>query len=176
MKIKANQQVVVILTREDAGGTAVWHMDIAGQGNGGPNAYPPAKVAHGSSADFHYIITGPGTNGVTFANTNPISVSKDNGTGLSPTVKGINSDQIDNVTGAGSRVLKFTDINSDPAVNLVYQLDFIGAQPLDPIIQNGGGGGNVYDPTGLWAAAGLAGLLLAAVFFFIGRAFQKRQR
>ncbi|MEO5578940.1 MAG: hypothetical protein ABIR25_07825 [Sphingomicrobium sp.] len=165
-----NQQINVKLTLVDEGGTAAWHMDIAGQGKGGPNAYPKADVAHGSSADFKFVITGPGTQNVSFASNNPISVSKDDGSGKSPSTPGINTDQITDVSGGGGKTLKFTDINGNPAVNLTYQLNFTGADPLDPIIQNNGGGGTKFD----YATAAAVVLLFAVVAFFAVRMIQKR--
>lgn len=166
----ANQQINVTLTRIDQGGTAAWHMEVVGQGQGGPNHYPPAKVAHGSGADFKFVITGAGTQNITFANTDPIWVSPDTGTGASPTASGINTNQIIDVTGAGRKVLKFTDINIDPAVDLTYQLNFTGANPLDPIIQNGGGGGNKDFPYAVAALIGLAVVAALALVWLRARA------
>ena len=165
-----NQPVVVKLTREVQGTTPVWMMDIAGQGKGGPNGYPPAKVAHGNGADFKFLITGSNTQNITFATTNPISVSVDDGSGKSPATAGINTDQIEDVSGGGTKVLTFTDLNTDPAMNLTYQLNFIGAEPLDPIIQNGGGGGTTFN----YAYAAAAVLLLGVIAFVVIRMFRKR--
>lgn len=160
-----NQNINIRLTLVDEGGTAAWHMDIAGQGKGGPNAYPKAAVAHGSSADFQFVITGPGTQNITFAQTNPISISVDDGTGKSPTVKGVQTNQIENVSGGGGKVLKFTDLNTDPAVDLTYQLNFTGADPLDPIIQNGGGGGNKDLSAAVYVLVGFAVLVAIALIW-----------
>ena len=161
----ANQNINVKLTLEDQGGTSAWHMEIVGQGKGGPNHYPPAKAAHGSAADFTFVITGQGTQGITFAKTDPIWVAVDNGTGKSPAGAGINTDQIGNVSGGGGKVLSFTDYNSNPPVNLTYQLNFDGGgKPLDPIIQNDGGGPpHIQHYEYLYAA----GALLVAIFAFV---------
>lgn len=163
-----NQQINVKLTRGDQGGSTVWLMDIAGQGKGGPNGYPPAKVAHGSGADFKFVITGQGTQNITFSN-DPIWVDVDTGAGTSPAEAGIKSDQIIDVKGGGGKTLSFTDTNTS-AVNLTYQLNFTGAESLDPIIQNGGGGGNTFD----YAYAAAAVLLVGVVAYFAIRMFKKR--
>lgn len=173
MKATANQNINVKLTLIGQDGASGWEMDIAGQGKGGPNGYPAAKVAHGSSADFQFVITGPNTQNITFATTNPISVSLDDGTGKSPATAGINTDQIVDVSGGGSKVLKFKDLNSDPAVNLTYQLNFTGADPLDPIIQNGGGGGN---KDFLYAVAALIGLAVLATLALVWLRARARSR
>jgi hypothetical protein len=136
---QVNEQINVNLTLESQGGTNGWHMNIAGQGKGGPNNYPKAVVKHGSNADFHFAITGPGTQNITFADINPISIAPDTGTG-SPTVIGNNSDQIVNISVGGKKVLSFTDLNTDPPAKLTYQLNFSDGSKLDPIIENGGGG------------------------------------
>lgn len=155
-----NQKINVQLTLTSQDAPAGWQMDIAGQGKGGPNSYPVAKVAHGSWADFQFVITGPGTQNITFAAVNPISVSPDDGTGKSPTAIGINTDQITDVSGGGGRVLKFTDKNQD-ATKLTYQLNFNTGQPLDPIIENGGGGPPGFHYEYLYGGAALLLLLVA---------------
>lgn len=164
-----NQKVDVKLSLVGPNWSSGWNMDIAGQGKGGPNGYPPAKVAHGSAADFQFVITGPGTQNITFAAVNPISVSPDNGTGNSPTAIGINTDQIINVGNGGGRVLTFTDKNQSTQL-LTYQLNFNVDKPLDPIINNGGGG-----PPGFHYEYLIAGGLLLALLaaFFLRNRFRK---
>lgn len=170
MKATANQNINVKLSLIGQDGASGWEMDIAGQGKGGPNGYPKAKVAHGSSADFQFVITGPNTQNITFATTNPISVSPDDGSGKSPVTAGINTDQIVDISGGGTKVLKFKDLNRDPAVDLTYQLNFTGANPLDPIIQNNGGGGNKDLSTAVYALIGFAVLATLALIWLRARA------
>lgn len=165
-----NQKINATLTREVQGTTTVWIMDIAGQGKGGPNGYPPAKVAHGSGADFKFVIAGEGTQNINFSG-DPIWVVVDNGSGKSPDGTQPNSPEIVDVKVTGGKMLTFTDKNIT-AGDLTYQLNFTGADPLDPIIQNGGGGGNLYSYVYLAGAV----LLLAAVGFFVWRKFAGRTK
>lgn len=135
---KPNQKINVKLTLEDQNGTTGWHMDIAGVGKGGPNNYPKANANYGNNVDFTYVITGNGTQNVTFAS-DPIWIAPDNGSGKSPAESGVNTDEIKDINVTGGKVLTFTDLNTTNDL-LTYQLNFNGAVPLDPIIVNNGGG------------------------------------
>ena len=55
------------------------------------------------------------------------------------------SNQIIDTQRANKSTLVFTDKN-DKAVDLHYQLNFVGAPPIDPAIRNGGGTGGVPPP------------------------------
>lgn len=156
------QKIDVNLTLVGQNGSSGWNMEVVGQGKGGPNHYPPAKAAHGSAAEFHFVIGGPGTQNITFAAVNPLSIAPDTGKG-SPTEIGINSDQIINVSNGGGKVLTFTDKNQDPAVKLTYQLNFANATSLDPIIENGGGGPPGFQTFYYYAGAALLVALVAAL-------------
>src|SRR4030095_236369 len=91
----------------------------------------------------------------------------------SPTQKGVTSSQIKDLSRLNDTQIVFTDKNNGQERILSYQLNFDnGVIPLDPIIENGGGTGpGVYQNYILYAAG--AALLIAVVFFFIGRAYQR---
>lgn len=86
----------------------------------------------------------------------------------SPPSKSTHS-QIKDVKLHNGTKLTFKDINNGKEVVLAYQLNFTGAPPLDPIIQNGGGTGPgaPMQEYAYYAAGAL--LLFAIVAFFVRR-------
>ena len=166
MNQKQATPVNVNLTLETTGDGTGWHMQVVGGNKGGPGKYPKIDIAKGSpEVPFKFQITGDGTQGVTFSS-DPIWVAVDKGTG-SPEGSGVHSQIKDVNVSQGGKSLTFTDLNTEKVV-LTYQLNFTGAPPLDPIINNGGG------EEGLTAYALLIGLAVFAVIAFL--AFRARAR
>jgi hypothetical protein len=140
-------------------GPIVWQMSH-GATSGGPGNYPHVPVPKGSSGDFEITIVNP--NGITFSN-DPIWIKS----GTAKPAPHATDPQITNISGGGTTVLKFHDANIDPPVTLTYQLNFnSGVPPIDPIIENGGGGGQ-----GMYNYAVYAGvaLVVAALLVFLFR-------
>ena len=167
-----NEKIKGTLTLVIENNVAVWHMDIKGQGKGGPKNYPKAKVTKGVGADFCFVITGKNTDKVTFKKINALWAKVDDGTGACPTEAGILTDQIHDVSGGGTKKLTFTDLNCGLPVDIVYQLNFEGAPPLDPVIRNtGGGGGGQNLNFATFALAGVAVLATLALVWLevVGR-------
>lgn len=109
-----------------------WDVDLRTPPAAGSNA----RVVLGAGAgpeniNFHLLPT-PGTN-ITFDTANPIWVRQDS----CPTQAGLDP-QI-TVANTQPNMLSIRDENS-VACELHYQLNFLGADPCDPIIINGGGG------------------------------------
>jgi hypothetical protein len=105
-----------------------WEMSV-----GGVACDPPSctvSVAKGNNALIHIAISDPnapgGTNPVVFSSS-PLSVP--------PT----NPPEITDLSGQGTTKLTFKDHNLSQGT-LKYVLNFDNAPPIDPIIQNGGGG------------------------------------
>lgn len=113
-------------------GAKVWQLSHNGNA-GGPGHYPPASAPEKAGADFTITIVNPGN--ITFS-ADPIWVQAGN---VKPTKSGT-TDQIDQVQGQNTTTLKFHDYNYGSAMTLSYQLNFNNAKPLDPIIENQGGG------------------------------------
>jgi hypothetical protein len=118
--------LVVTAVRNEAGKFINWTM------SGGSNcAKPPdcaVPVAHGNNAVFTISINDPNRPStepqITFQNL------------LVPPTPKV---EIKIISGLGSSPLVFTDHNQDQET-LKYWLVFNNAPPIDPIIQNGGGG------------------------------------
>lgn len=80
-----------------------------------------------------HLVGGPA--GVEFNTKDPIWVCE---TGSCPPPEGSKSAQIEILECTRSK-LTLNDKNEGEARVLTYQLNFIGAEPLDPMIRNGGG-------------------------------------
>lgn len=91
----------------------------------------------------------------------------------SPTQKGLHP-QIKDAKLHNDTQLVFKDVNNGDPVTLAYRLNFTGAPPLDPIIQNGGGTGPgiAFQDYALIGAGAL--LLVALVAFFVRRGRRSR--
>lgn len=75
---------------------------------------------------------------VTFDPTNPLSASE---VGCPAPGSGIETDQIDPksvVVHPNGKQLTFNDLNEGNGRTIYYALNFVGADPFDPIIRNGG--------------------------------------
>lgn len=138
-----------------------WELTIVSNGKkGGPGNYPEVAVTEKKAGDFEITIVNG--NGINFS-TDPIWVQAGN---AKPTVHVIDP-QITAISGQGTTKLKFEDANSGQPMDLTYRLNFSNdAPPLDPIIQNGGGGGlpPMYDYAIYAAAVLLLGALLLALW------------
>jgi hypothetical protein len=136
-----------------------WELTIVDTGKkGGPGSYPEVAVSQKKTGDFEItIING---NGITFSG-DPIWIQAGK---AKPTAHVIDP-QITDISGQNSTKLKFKDANSGLPMDLTYRLNFSNdAPPLDPIILNGGGGGQSYDYLLYGAAVFLLGALLLALF------------
>jgi hypothetical protein len=174
----------VTLTPTVQGSQVQWEMDYGGKKGSNPDSYPVIALQHDSGPNkIEFTIAG--TNNITFLNPpdksdKPLYVMEiPKGSHNKPT-KGVLNYQITgwNVSTDG-KTLKITDKNHGAEATLSYQLNFNNAGPLDPIIQNGGGGGNFYDfiadhPL----ASGIAALLLIGVLvaFFRHRSARAQAR
>ena len=118
-------------------GDLYWQLSHNGE-FGGPQKYPVVQAQEKYATDFKIHIVN--ANGVTFSS-DPLWIQK--GT-TKPT--SMNYSEITDIKGQGTDTLTFHDKNIDKAT-LTYVLNFNGAQQLDPIIENGGGGppGRQYD-------------------------------
>jgi hypothetical protein len=113
-------------------GVIEWSLDFANP----PATGSKAEVRLGKGSGPHDIVFHlSATHGlnISFDNQNPIWVSE--GTQCPPS-PGVNSDQIE-ILDVAHRKLRIRDSNSRECT-LIYQLNFIGAEPLDPRIRNGG--------------------------------------
>lgn len=129
-----NGKVVLHCKGTRNGASIAWSLDATG----GPPSGKIAKieVPHDSGkceTTIHLTVTGGGGD-VSFNKDDPIWVAQ----GSCPPPKGINTDQIVDVDPANKKLV-FTNLNCGGPKVLVYQLNFMGAQPLDPEIKNGGG-------------------------------------
>ena len=153
------QKVKMEVRPIDHNGQPNWELTIDGK-KGGPGNYPEAVVSPKKSAEFEISIVNGG--GINFS-ADPIWIQA--GT-AKPTARVVDP-QITDISGQGTKKLKFEDANSGDPMTLTYRLNFSNdAPPLDPIIQNGGGGGlpPMYDYAIYTAVVFLVGALLLALF------------
>lgn len=143
----------------------VWRMSHNGQ-TGGPGNYPKVVVDPKAAADFEITIVNP--QGITFSS-QPIWIKA----GLAKPPAGFVDPQIADIAGQNTTVLKFRDLNTGPPVTLTYQLNFDGAPPLDPIIQNGGGTG---PGDSMLAYIAIALLVLVGGWLLLSRSRARRAR
>ena len=138
-----------------------WELEVVNGNKGGPGNYPAVNVQEKKSAEFEIkIVDG---NGITFSG-DPIWIQA----GTAKPTQHVVDPQITDISGQNSTKLKFEDANSGDAMTLTYRLNFSdGAPSLDPIIQNGGGGGpprSDYDVVLYAGAVLLLGALLLVLF------------
>ena len=142
-----------------------WTIDYDGNlGNGHSDPYPIVKAKKDEGPHFVVFKIHDSPN-VTFSPSDPIWVSAAGKPPPQSTDPQIGGWQ---VKDAGKTLVVF-DWNTQ-AVELDYQLNFVGARPLDPVIQNGGGGGGQPGIEYAWVQI----LLTAAIFLGIGILLQKR--
>lgn len=146
-------------------GQISWTLSYAGKKGTSSQDYPPIVLAkYDTNAKITFTIKDG--DGITFA-ADPIwvAVAGPGNPVPSPSKAGVN-DQIDSVKLHNSTQLVIVDKNKGDPVTLSYQLNFEGAPPLDPIIQNGGSG-----PPGIENYYYLigGGLILALVAFLVVR-------
>lgn len=123
-----------VKARPEAGGIE-WDVDFKGPPDRGKVTIDLPAESGGHDIVFHLVAT-QGLD-ISFNESDPIWVSEGQ---QCPPSSGINSTQI-SVSEIKDKKLTIHDKNNGPAVNLVYQLNFVGAPPCDPVIRNGGGGG-----------------------------------
>jgi hypothetical protein len=164
MKITETPSIKVIPVGQPVG-PLHWNMSLDGGQPGGPNHYPKVAVGYGNNADLTFEIVHPGS--ITFAKDKPILI----GPG---TAKPTGVDAQFTFSGQGTTKLTVHDSNAN-AGTYTYVLNFENAPPLDPIIQNDGGGGRAG-----WfrdnSAAQIIGVLLVLVVaaLFVRRMFAKQ--
>jgi len=146
-----------------------WRVKHGTKSGTNGNDYP--KVGFSKDSGPHLVVlTLPQNSPATFNATDPIWVAP--GT-TSPTKSGIDAQIADWAVLSGGKTLVLLDRNSGNQTTLSYRIKADNYVPvLDPIIDNGGGIGHVFNPNLLLIAGGVS-VLIAAVFFFIGRAFQR---
>lgn len=161
------QKVKMEVTPIVHNGEPNWELTIVGSGKkGGPGSYPEVAVSAKKAGDFEITIVNG--NGITFS-TDPIWIQAGKAKPTAPVI----DPQITDISGQNSTKLKFKDANSGLPMDLTYQLNFNNdAPPLDPVILNGGGGGQSFD-TFLYAGAVL---LLGALLFVLFRNNQLKKR
>jgi hypothetical protein len=157
-----------------------WEIELSHNGGkGGPGNYPPLKLSKGlENVEIGVKIMHANQVGVKFSD-DPIWIEKlascpNDGTAPpSPQSRVIDSDQIKDVTKYNDHQITFVDMNKGDPVCLNYRLNFVDTKNgnkniyLDPIIDNGGGGGYVppAPPSGLLNPGESAfWMLLGAIF------------
>lgn len=162
----SNKQVELIPDSTAASG---WRVKHDGKQGTKPQDYPHINFAKDTGP--HLIVFQlPQNSPATFNANDPIWVAP--GT-TSPTKPGIDPQISDWAVLGGGKTLVLLDQNYGNQATLSYRIKADNYAPvLDPIIDNGGGIGHMNNPNFLLIAAGVS-LLLAAVFFFVGRAYQR---
>jgi hypothetical protein len=165
----------VTLTPEFQGNNVRWEMQYGNKKGSDPNNYPVIKLDHDSGQNKIEFVIAPGNN-ITFLNPpdksdKPIyAMEVPKGSGNKPS-KGVLNYQITKwEVSTDGKTLTIMDKNSGMERTLSYQLNFTGTvAPLDPIIENGGGGKNLEH---YYAMGGI--LLFAIVAYFAGRWLARR--
>jgi hypothetical protein len=150
---------ITIVRAKTGPGPAEWRMTHDGK-TGGPGNYPEVSIPATKAGNFEIKIAS--AQNVTFSD-DPIWIQS----GMAKPTKHVIDPQIGNIQGKGTTVLTFTDYNFGEAKTLTYQLNFKNADPLDPIIQNGGGGKPPRDPAMEYALYGFAALFVAALIGYL---------
>lgn len=163
------QKVKMEVTPIVHNGQPNWELTIVGNGQkGGPGNYPEVAVAAKKAGEFEISIVNG--NGINFS-ADPIWVQAGKAKPTGPVI----DPQITDISGQGTTKLKFEDANSGLPMELTYRLNFSNEAPsLDPIILNGGGGGQSIPSYELALyAAGV--FLLAALLLALFRGPLKKQ-
>lgn len=130
--------------RDSEGKPVGWEMTYGNKKGTKPGDYPVIDLPK-NSGNYDFTITIENANGIKFAHGTNHWKDGDNALWVhegstSPTQK-VTHSQIKDVKVHNDTQLTFKDVNNGKGVELAYQLNFTGAPPLDPIIQNGGGTG-----------------------------------
>jgi len=165
--------VRVIPVREN-GVFKQWNMSMNASGNGqGPGNYKHIEVNVGNTATITFKIVDP--QGITFAPNNPPTSSPIYiQSGTSKPVSGVDPQfqPVVLATNGPDAGIKLTVPDSNTTAGAyTYQLNFVGAPPLDPIVDNGGPGKSMD-----WAVIVLGIALLAAVVYFFAIPMFTRNR
>jgi hypothetical protein len=138
----------VTLTPIQQNGQLVWEMEYKGSTGNGPDSYPKIHVDKGAkNTKIEFTINDPGN--ITFVpkDQKPIYVQETDPTNPKKPAKGVVNYQFETESvSQDGKTLTIKDKNGS-AATYSYDLNFINARSLDPIIENGGGGGsgNFYD-------------------------------
>ena len=152
----------------DNGVPSGWKVKHDGKQGSAPGSYP--KVDFAKDSGPHLVVFQlPQTSPATFNAADPIWIQK--GT-TSPTQSGMDPQFPDWAIFNGGKTLVLLDKNSGSPDQFSYRIKADNYTPiLDPIIDNGGGIGQM-SSANYWLEGGV-GLLLAVAFFLIGRAYQR---
>lgn len=136
----------VKLTPVTQNGQQGWEMEYDGVKGNSPSSYPAIKVGKGSK-DVKIEFTIHDGGNITFVpkDQKPIYVQEIDPTTPKKPAKGVVNYQfeVEKVSQDG-KTLVVKDKNGSQAT-YSYELNFLNASPLDPIITNGGGGNKFYD-------------------------------
>ena len=145
-----------------------WKVKHDGKQGDKPSNYP--KVDFAKDSGPHLVVFQlPQNSTATFNAVDPIWVQKGS---TSPTQSGIDPQFPDWQIFNGGKTLVLLDRNSGSQDQFSYRIKADNYTPiLDPIIDNGGGIGQM-SSANYWLEGGV-GLLLAVAFFLIGRAYQR---
>ena len=127
----SNPPVVLHAKLSDVNGTPVWGLGF--NPDPPPRTHVEVDLPKGSGGHDVIIHLAGNAPGVRFNTDDPIWVDESE---QCPPGKGSTSEQITDID-CKNRTLTFHDKNSR-GCTLTYQLNFIGAEPLDPMIRNGG--------------------------------------
>lgn len=126
-----NPPIVLHAKPHDVEGEVEWSLDFTPD----PPRGIKAEVCLPKGSGGHNIIIHlVGAPGIRFHAADPIWVVKD---GPCPPPANSSSAQI-RVVDCEDKKLVLFDSNDGRACNLAYQLNFVGAEPFDPMIRNGG--------------------------------------
>ncbi len=116
-----------------AGENVDWSLDFKNPPANGSKAQVTLDKASGGCDIIIRLIPTQGLD-IGFQTSDPIWVSEGS---QCPPPPGIGTDQI-TIVDCTDNELRIHDLNDGPARDLTYQLNFIGANALDPMIRNGG--------------------------------------
>ena len=141
-----------------------WYMSVNGGVQGGPGHYPPIAVAYNHQATLTFSLPA-NSGGISFPADAfcAVSVGKPNG-----------CDTTDFSASVKNGQLVVVDTNGTSG-DYKYTLTFKGAQKLDPIIKNGGGGTTgsqdfLSSPLGTALAVAAVALVLALIIWRVSAA------
>jgi len=127
-----NPPMNVHLKARRENGRIEWDVDFKSPPDNGKVMIDLPNKSGAHDIVFHLVPT-QGLN-ISFNTCDPIWVDEN---AQCPPPPGINSDQI-GVEDCKDRKLTIRDANSGPGRDLTYQLNFVGVDPCDPVIRNGG--------------------------------------
>ena len=127
----------VKIIRQGQPGSFKWKVVHDGHGSDDPQHYPRVKLSKDSGPHLIFFKLSGNDNGVTFSQ-DPIWVKA----GGKPGPKAADPQipfAVPVENGKALVVLDLNDNDASTALELNYQLNFVNADPVDPIIENGGG-------------------------------------